>query len=75
MRLARTATAAFAALLIPTTAHTAAAHTPAARSAAEPAPQLRAPGETVTLPVRDALAQLPVREEGRTGYDRSKFKH
>ncbi len=26
-------------------------------------------------PVRDALTQLPVREENRTGYQRSKFKH
>ncbi|MDI1456488.1 HNH endonuclease family protein [Streptomyces sp. ATE26] len=72
MRFARTAAAAaaFAALLVPTTAHTAAAH-----SAATATRQGRAPGETVTLPVRDALAQLPVREEDRTGYDRSQFKH
>ncbi|MEU1466329.1 HNH endonuclease family protein [Streptomyces sp. NPDC005727] len=74
MRLARTAAAAaaFAAIIVPTTA---AAHTAAARSAASAARQVRAPGETVTLPVRDALVQLPVREEDRTGYDRSKFKH
>ncbi|MGW3289429.1 HNH endonuclease family protein [Streptomyces sp. NPDC001002] len=34
-----------------------------------------APGETVTLPVRDALQTLPVEEEDRTGYERSKFRH
>ncbi|MFF7127204.1 DUF1524 domain-containing protein [Streptomyces sp. NPDC008240] len=63
MRFARTAAAAavFAALLIPTTAH-------AASSVA-------APGDTMTLPVRDALAGLPVRDEDRTGYERTKFKH
>ncbi|MER6039012.1 HNH endonuclease family protein [Streptomyces sp. NPDC001835] len=62
MRLARfaAATAVLAALLISTTAD--------AASAAEP-------GDTVTLPVRDALAQLPVRVEDRTGYERSKFRH
>ncbi|WP_241740727.1 hypothetical protein [Streptomyces sp. L2] len=31
--------------------------------------------DTITLPVRDALAQLPLRSEDRTGYERSKFKH
>nr|WP_235903040.1 HNH endonuclease family protein [Streptomyces sp. 1-11] len=34
-----------------------------------------APGDTVTVPVRDALAGLPVRAEDRTGYERSKFRH
>ncbi|MEU1598067.1 hypothetical protein ABZ468_35860 [Streptomyces sp. NPDC005708] len=29
----------------------------------------------MTLPVHDALAALPVREENRTGYERTKFKH
>ncbi|GAA2906403.1 HNH endonuclease family protein [Streptomyces mexicanus] len=73
MRLARTAAAALAALLLPTTAHTATAHTaPTVGAATAP---LRAPGQTVTLPVRDALARLPVRAEDRTGYERSKFKH
>ncbi|MDQ0988797.1 HNH endonuclease family protein [Streptomyces sp. V3I7] len=64
MRLARTtvAVAAVAVLLIPATAHGA----PAAG---------KVPGETVTAPVRDALAQLPVRAEDRTGYERTKFKH
>ncbi|MEU6071814.1 hypothetical protein ABZ864_47180 [Streptomyces sp. NPDC047082] len=52
--------AAIIALLIPTTAHAA----PAAE-----------PGETVTLPVRDALAGLPVRPEDRTGYERTKLQH
>lgn len=62
MRLARfvAATAVLAALLIPTTADAASA---------------AAPGVTVMLPVRDALAQLPVRVEDRTGYARSKFRH
>ncbi|MET8771111.1 HNH endonuclease family protein [Streptomyces sp. NPDC004658] len=64
MRLARTtaATAAvLAALLTPTTAHA--------------APAATAPRDTVTLPVQDALAQLPVRSEDRSGYERTKFKH
>ncbi|MFG3266334.1 HNH endonuclease family protein [Streptomyces bobili] len=34
-----------------------------------------APGDTVTLPVDDALAALPVRDEDRTGYERTKFRH
>ncbi|TVZ76891.1 HNH endonuclease family protein [Streptomyces sp. BK340] len=65
MRFARTgaAVAVFAALLIPTTAN------------AAPSPAAAAPGETVTLPVRDALAGLPVQAEDRTGYERTKFKH
>ena len=29
----------------------------------------------VALPVHDALDQLPVRVEGRTGYERSKCRH
>ncbi|MFE3932020.1 hypothetical protein [Streptomyces sp. YIM B13508] len=49
-----------AALLIPTTAHAA----PAA-----------APGETITLPVRDAHGRLPIDDEDRTGYERTAFKH
>ncbi|MES9524140.1 HNH endonuclease family protein [Streptomyces capoamus] len=62
MRIPRTAAAAavLAALLAPTTAHAA----PAA-----------APGESVTLPVRDALAQLVVSGEDRTGYERTAFRH
>ncbi|WP_405562971.1 HNH endonuclease family protein [Streptomyces phaeochromogenes] len=48
-----------AALLAPTTAHAAPA----------------APGDTVTLPVREALPALEIQEESRTGYTRDKFKH
>jgi hypothetical protein len=63
VRLARTTAAAavLAALLIPANAHA--------------APAATAPRDAVTLPVRDALAQLPVRIEDRTGYERSKFRH
>ncbi|AEY86643.1 putative secreted protein [Streptomyces hygroscopicus subsp. jinggangensis 5008] len=64
MRLARTTVAAaavFAAFLASTTAHA--------------APAAAAPLNTVTLPVQDALAQLPVRSEDRTGYERTKFEH
>ncbi|MYW17114.1 hypothetical protein GT039_16330, partial [Streptomyces sp. SID2955] len=52
----------FAAFLVPATAQ-------AAPSAAA------APGEAVTLPVREVLAQLPVRTEDRTGQERTKFRH
>ncbi|MFH8342952.1 HNH endonuclease family protein [Streptomyces sp. AM6-12] len=66
MRFARTAAvaAAFTVLLVPAAVHRAVA-----------APPERAAGQTVTLPVREALAELPVRPEDRTGYERSKFKH
>jgi hypothetical protein len=58
------------ALLTPSTASaTAASHSPARQ------PVHHAPGETVTLPVRDALAALTVADEDRTGYTRDKFKH
>ncbi|MGW3191583.1 HNH endonuclease family protein [Streptomyces ardesiacus] len=33
------------------------------------------PGDTIRLPVRQALAQLPIADEDRTGYDRSLFRH
>ncbi|GHI91757.1 HNH endonuclease family protein [Streptomyces olivaceus] len=33
------------------------------------------PGDSITAPVRQALAALPVADEDRTGYDRDKFKH
>ncbi|MFK4156994.1 HNH endonuclease family protein [Streptomyces fungicidicus] len=33
------------------------------------------PGETVALSVREALAALPVQDEDRTGYERTKFRH
>ncbi|GAA3134927.1 hypothetical protein [Streptomyces echinatus] len=61
MRIPRTAAAAtvLVALLIHTTAHAAA---PAA-----------VPGDTVTLPVQAALAQLEVLNEDRTGYERTKL--
>jgi len=35
----------------------------------------RAAGQTITLPVRDALAQLPLAVEDRTGYQRTAFHH
>ncbi|MFF3505374.1 HNH endonuclease family protein [Streptomyces sp. NPDC003247] len=38
-------------------------------------PAGRAPGETVVLPVRDALEALPVQVEDRTGYTRDQFRH
>ncbi|MFJ8143331.1 HNH endonuclease family protein [Streptomyces sp. NPDC096013] len=65
MRTARSATAVLSvltALLSPTAAHAATEHH-------------AAPGDSVTLPVRDALAALPVRTESRAGYERTKFKH
>ncbi|MEV6594586.1 HNH endonuclease family protein [Streptomyces acidicola] len=34
-----------------------------------------APGDTVTLPVRDALTALAVQNEDRTGYERTKYRH
>ncbi|MFY7626299.1 hypothetical protein [Streptomyces soliscabiei] len=55
--------AVIAALLVPSAAPTAAAAAPSSHAA---------PGTTVTLPVRDAL---PVQDENRTGYERSKFRH
>jgi hypothetical protein len=33
------------------------------------------PGDTVVLPVRAALTALAVRDEDRTGYERTKFRH
>jgi hypothetical protein len=47
---------------------------PAAATAATP-DAARAAGQTVTLPVRDALAQLPIAAEDRTGYKRTLFRH
>lgn len=38
-------------------------------------PVRHAPGETVTLPVRDALAALTVTDEDRAGCSRDRFKH
>ncbi|WP_369228952.1 HNH endonuclease family protein [Streptomyces sp. R21] len=34
-----------------------------------------APGDTVALPIRDALTALLVQGEDRTGYERTKFRH
>nr|WP_245726859.1 HNH endonuclease family protein [Streptomyces longwoodensis] len=51
-------------LLLPTTAHAAPAY-----------PALREPGQTLTAPVRDVLAHLPIAQENRTGYQRTAFKH
>ncbi|EKX65595.1 hypothetical protein [Streptomyces ipomoeae] len=34
-----------------------------------------APGDTVVLSARDALQALPVQDEDRTGYERTKFRH
>ncbi|MFF2132377.1 hypothetical protein ACFVW1_44960 [Streptomyces olivochromogenes] len=64
-RTAAAAVAALAALLAPTTAH------------ATPAYHLsrHAPGDTITVPVRDAPQALIVQDESRAGYERSKFKH
>lgn len=57
----------FTALLAPTTAAHAVSPTQVALR--------HAPGDTITLPVRDALAALTVQGEGRTGYERTKFRH
>ncbi|MEH0588720.1 HNH endonuclease family protein [Streptomyces sp. B21-106] len=74
MRLIRTGRGAIAvlsaltALIAPAAAH-AAAPKPA------PAPTRWAPGDTITLPVLEALDGLVVQDESRTGYERTKFKH
>ncbi|WP_406358632.1 HNH endonuclease family protein [Streptomyces sp. NBC_00658] len=34
-----------------------------------------APGDTVAMPVRDALQALTIQDESRAGYERSKFRH
>ncbi|WP_443068475.1 HNH endonuclease [Streptomyces sp. NBC_01352] len=33
------------------------------------------PGDMIALPVRDALAALPIQEESRAGYSRDKYRH
>ncbi|WP_078862619.1 HNH endonuclease family protein [Streptomyces sp. NRRL F-5123] len=63
-----------AAALTVALAASAALLSPATATAAGPG-AARAAGQTVTLPVRDALAQLPVTAEDRTGYQRTAFKH
>ncbi|MGW1878758.1 GmrSD restriction endonuclease domain-containing protein [Streptomyces sp. NPDC001975] len=65
---AATALSVLAVLLTPATAH---ASSPASGMSL----QRYAPGDTITLPVRDALAALTVSDEDRTGYSRDKFKH
>jgi len=40
-----------------------------------PAARAARPGDTVALPVRDALQGLVVSDEDRTGYSRDKFRH
>lgn len=69
MRCARTAAAAvafaLAAALSPTTAH----------AATDFGLVGLHPGQTVTVPVRNALVQLPVAGEDRAGYQRTAFKH
>ncbi|MGW5768735.1 HNH endonuclease family protein [Streptomyces longwoodensis] len=55
---------AFTAVLLPATAHAAPAHA-----------RQREAGQTVTLPVREALTHIAVADEDRTGYERSAFKH
>ncbi|MFE2972209.1 HNH endonuclease family protein [Streptomyces sp. NPDC059340] len=62
-RTAAAALSALAVLLAPTTAH-----------AATPT-HVVAPGDTVAMPVRDALQALPVQDENRAGYERTKFRH
>lgn len=57
--------AALAVLTLPLAGPAAAASVPTSGTA----------GETVSLPVSQALAALPVRAEDRTGYERSKFRH
>ncbi|SNX88602.1 hypothetical protein SAMN06272735_9073 [Streptomyces sp. TLI_55] len=59
MRLARTAAAAVCTLTALLTPSTAHA----------------APGDSIPVPVRDALAALTVQDEDRTGYERTKFRH
>ncbi|MFG2651194.1 hypothetical protein [Streptomyces sp. NPDC048436] len=56
-----------AALTLPAAAH-------AAAPADSPHPVPRA-GETVTQPLQAALKSLTVKDEDRTGYQRTSFKH
>ncbi|MFG2785963.1 HNH endonuclease family protein [Streptomyces prunicolor] len=68
MRPIRTALSAIAVLSVLTALLSpAVAHAATAERAAGP--------DSVTLPVRDALAALPVQTESRAGYERAKFKH
>ena len=57
-------------------AHTAASVSSALAVLLSPATaHAAAPGDTVALPVRDALHALALQPEDRTGYERSKFRH
>ncbi|MBI0293273.1 HNH endonuclease [Streptomyces sp. PRKS01-29] len=47
----------------------------AAALAGSTSPASAAPGDTVTTTLRQVVADLPVADESRTGYDRSKFRH
>lgn len=38
-------------------------------------PAVADPGDTVTTTLRQAIADLPIADESRTGYERSKFRH
>lgn len=49
--------------------------TPATAHAPAPLQQAATRGDATTVPVRNALAALTVRDESRAGYDRTKFKH
>ncbi|MGW2826410.1 HNH endonuclease family protein [Streptomyces sp. NPDC001443] len=71
MHVARIACAAAAVLSVLAAPSAARAVSPVSLSA----PQRHTPGDTITLPVRDALAALVVQEESRAGYSRDKFRH
>ncbi|MFE9064959.1 HNH endonuclease family protein [Streptomyces violaceusniger] len=47
----------------------------AAALAGATSPALADPGDTVSTTLRQAVADLPVADESRTGYERSKFRH
>ncbi|MFJ1708735.1 HNH endonuclease family protein [Kitasatospora sp. NPDC088346] len=67
-------TTAAAALLIATTATTASATGPTAAGVAG-AGAHREAGQSITLPLTEAIDQLAVTDEDRTGYVRTAFKH
>lgn len=47
---------------------------PTAAAQAAPGP-FGSPGDVITTPIRFALKALPVKDEDRTGYQRTSFKH
>jgi len=69
VRFTRTALATFSALA------TLLAPAVVAHAAPAAAGRIAGPGETIIMPVRDALEALPVQDESRSGYERSKFRH